>query len=97
MRIQGWHPIVREMATSKRRLTQPRSFETSAKEAINVEQAFQAACKNALQAETDVDMCVGPVRCRRGLTSGLALPTTLTPSVSMPTTRCAVIACMRLR
>jgi len=31
-------------------------FETSAKEAINVEQAFQAACKNALQAETDVDI-----------------------------------------
>jgi Ras-related protein Rab-7A len=31
-------------------------FETSAKEAINVDQAFQAACKNALQAEAEVDM-----------------------------------------
>ncbi|GAA98960.1 uncharacterized protein L969DRAFT_104414 [Mixia osmundae IAM 14324] len=31
-------------------------FETSAKEAINVEQAFQAACKGALAAESEVDM-----------------------------------------
>lgn len=33
-------------------------FETSAKEAINVEQAFQAACKNALSQESEADMCV---------------------------------------
>ena len=32
------------------------SFETSAKEAINVEQAFQAACKNALQQDSEADM-----------------------------------------
>ena len=31
-------------------------FETSAKEAINVEQAFQTVAKNALAQETDVDM-----------------------------------------
>lgn len=32
------------------------SFETSAKEAINVEQAFQAACKSALAQESEADM-----------------------------------------
>ncbi|KAG1436802.1 hypothetical protein G6F56_013404 [Rhizopus delemar] len=31
-------------------------FETSAKEAINVEQAFQTIAKNALSQETDVDI-----------------------------------------
>ncbi|SAM02022.1 hypothetical protein [Absidia glauca] len=31
-------------------------FETSAKEAINVEQAFQTIAKNALQQETDVEL-----------------------------------------
>ena len=31
-------------------------FETSAKEAINVEQAFQAACKNALLQESEADL-----------------------------------------
>ena len=31
-------------------------FETSAKEAINVEQAFQTVAKNALAQETDMDM-----------------------------------------
>ena len=33
-------------------------FETSAKEAINVEQAFQTAAKNALQQEADAQMLV---------------------------------------
>ena len=33
-------------------------FETSAKEAINVEQAFQTAAKNALQQEADVQLLV---------------------------------------
>lgn len=33
-------------------------FETSAKEAINVDQAFQAACKAALAQEADVDAYV---------------------------------------
>merc|ERR1712121_50396 len=32
-------------------------FETSAKEAINVEQAFQTIAKNALAQETDVELC----------------------------------------
>ncbi|GFS02573.1 Ras-related protein Rab-6A [Elysia marginata] len=32
-------------------------FETSAKEAINVEQAFQAVAKNAMAQETDVELC----------------------------------------
>ena len=31
-------------------------FETSAKESINVEQAFQTIAKNALARETDVDL-----------------------------------------
>lgn len=31
-------------------------FETSAKEAINVEQAFQTIAKNALAQETDVEL-----------------------------------------
>jgi len=31
-------------------------FETSAKDAINVEQAFQTIAKNALQQETDVEL-----------------------------------------
>jgi len=52
----------KRMVSQKRALTWCASkggipyFETSAKEAINVEQAFQAACKNALQAESDVDI-----------------------------------------
>lgn len=33
-------------------------FETSAKEAINVEQAFQTVSKNALQQEAEEQMCV---------------------------------------
>lgn len=33
-------------------------FETSAKEAINVEQAFQTIAKNALQQENDVELLV---------------------------------------
>jgi Ras-related protein Rab-7A len=35
-------------------------FETSAKEAINVEQAFQTVAKNALQQEAEADLCVAP-------------------------------------
>jgi Ras-related protein Rab-7A len=33
-------------------------FETSAKEAINVETAFQTIAKNALQQENDVELYV---------------------------------------
>lgn len=33
-------------------------FETSAKEAINVEQAFQTVAKNALQQEAEVELYV---------------------------------------
>jgi hypothetical protein len=35
-------------------------FETSAKEAINVEQAFQTVAKNALQQEAEADLQVPP-------------------------------------
>ena len=35
-------------------------FETSAKEAINVEQAFQTVAKNALQQEAEEQLCVSP-------------------------------------
>ena len=35
-------------------------FETSAKEAINVEQAFQTVAKNALQQEAEEQLCVLP-------------------------------------
>ena len=45
-------------------------FETSAKEAINVEQAFQTVAKNALQQEQDdqlyVFLFVRVSRCRVG-------------------------------
>ena len=37
-------------------------FETSAKEAINVEQAFQTIAKNALQQETDVELYASSTR-----------------------------------
>lgn len=37
-------------------------FETSAKEATNVEQAFQAACRNALSQEGDADVYVSGFR-----------------------------------
>lgn len=52
----------RRMVSQKRAMTWCQQkgnipyFETSAKEAINVEQAFQAACKNALQQESETDM-----------------------------------------
>lgn len=37
-------------------------FETSAKEAINVEQAFQTVAKNALQQEAEEQLLVEPPR-----------------------------------
>lgn len=46
-------------------------FETSAKEAINVEQAFQTIAKNALQQEAEVELCVSPLS--RSLLPPLAL------------------------
>ncbi|KAI8996186.1 small GTPase superfamily [Gaertneriomyces semiglobifer] len=57
-----------DMEESKRQVSQKRAltwcqqrggipyFQTSAKEAINVEQAFQTIAKNALQQETDVEL-----------------------------------------
>ncbi|KAI8970150.1 vacuolar biogenesis protein [Mycotypha africana] len=57
-----------DVEESRRMITQKRAmawcqangnvpyFETSAKEAINVEQAFQTIAKNALSQETDVDI-----------------------------------------
>lgn len=59
-----------DMDESKRMVSQKRAltwcqqkgnipyFETSAKEATNVEEAFKAACRNALQQEGNADMCV---------------------------------------
>jgi Ras-related protein Rab-7A len=52
----------KRMVSQKRAMTWCQSkgnipyFETSAKEAINVEQAFQTIAKNALQQETDVEI-----------------------------------------
>ncbi|ORY75989.1 small GTPase superfamily [Leucosporidium creatinivorum] len=52
----------KRMVSQKRAMTWCQSkgnipyFETSAKEAINVEQGFQAACKNALQQEGEADI-----------------------------------------
>ena len=44
-------------------------FETSAKEAINVEQAFQTVAKNALQQEAEEQLCVrAPVDSRLSMT-----------------------------
>ncbi|KAG8812824.1 Ras- protein Rab-7, partial [Serendipita sp. 399] len=57
-----------DVEENKRQVTQKRAmawcqakgsipyFETSAKEAINVEQAFQTIAKNALQQENDVEL-----------------------------------------
>ena len=53
-----------KQVTQKRAMTWCQSkgnipyFETSAKEAINVEQAFQTVAKNALQQEQDDQLCV---------------------------------------
>lgn len=57
-------------------------FETSAKEAINVEQAFQTIAKNALAQEAETELWVSP-------TSRLtpATPTTPTRSASTRTAR----------
>lgn len=52
------------MVSQKRAMTWCQSkgnipyFETSAKEATNVEQGFQAACGNALQQEAEADLYV---------------------------------------
>jgi len=52
----------KRMVSQKRALTWCNSkgnipyFETSAKEATNVEEAFKAACKNALQQEGNADV-----------------------------------------
>lgn len=54
----------KRMVSQKRALTWCNSkgnipyFETSAKEATNVEEAFKAACRNALQQEGNADMYV---------------------------------------
>lgn len=59
-----WQSLKYLQVTQKRAMTWCQSkgnipyFETSAKEAINVEQAFQTAAKNALQQEADVQMLV---------------------------------------
>ena len=58
-------------------------FETSAKEAINVEQAFQTVAKNALQQEQDDQLCVfySLLRLHPKLTEmAVGMSTTPTPS-----------------
>jgi hypothetical protein len=68
-------------------------FETSAKEAINVEQAFQTIAKNALQQETDVEPFVPltPLLCSTDFSTGLQ--TTLIPSeLIRPVLRVVAIA-----
>jgi GTPase SAR1 family protein len=71
-------------------------FETSAKEAINVEQAFQTIAKNALQQETDVDAFVllTPYVAYRSLASSpTVLQTTLIRSeLTLLALRAAAIA-----
>lgn len=89
-----------DMEENKRQVTQKRAmtwcqskgnipyFETSAKEAINVEQAFQTVAKNALHQDQEEQLCVDLVAllvvspqlmtCR-----STDMWTTLTPSVSM--------------
>jgi len=58
-------------------------FETSAKEAINVEQAFQTVAKNALQQEAEEQMCVLPFSpCSAKIT-----PSYEWPDADIPTTR----------
>lgn len=58
------HRVFDQQVTQKRAMTWCQSkgnipyFETSAKEAINVEQAFQTVAKNALQQEAEEQLCV---------------------------------------
>ncbi len=62
--MNGSRTIFSSQVTQKRAMTWCQSkgnipyFETSAKEAINVEQAFQTIAKNALQQQDTDDMCV---------------------------------------
>lgn len=63
-------------------------FETSAKEAINVEQAFQTIAKNALAQEAETELCVSPSSSHERLaTNSAGTPTTPTPSASTRTAR----------
>ncbi|KAI5991485.1 RAB7A, member ras oncogene family [Pisolithus albus] len=82
-----------DVEESKRQVTQKRAmawcqskgnipyFETSAKEAINVEQAFQTVSKNALQQEAEEQLCVS-YSARRA-----CLHNSLPPTIGMLTTR----------
>jgi hypothetical protein len=69
-------------------------FETSAKEAINVEQAFQTAAKNALQQEADVQMLVvvNTVHSSHRLTPVSVIWITLTPFSSIRRARRTTVA-----
>ena len=78
-----------KQVTQKRAMTWCQSngnipyFETSAKEAINVEQAFQTVAKNALQQEQDDQLCVfySLLRLHPKLTEmAVGMSTTPTPS-----------------
>ena len=83
----------KRMISSKRAMTFCQSkgnipyFETSAKEAINVEQAFQTVAKNALQQEQDDQLYASPTASSRivcSLIAPAATSTTPTRSGSTP-------------
>jgi len=63
-RMRRLSQLSRSQVTQKRAMTWCQSkgnipyFETSAKEAINVEQAFQTIAKNALQQEAEEQLSV---------------------------------------
>lgn len=57
-------------------------FETSAKEAINVEQAFQTIAKNALQQEAEEQLLVNCSPFLISLLMSLKLDSLITPTLS---------------
>jgi hypothetical protein len=70
-------------------------FETSAKEAINVEQAFQTIAKNALQQEAEVELYVSCSILPDGSLTIIPFsdtPITPIPSESIPSRRRAMAA-----
>ena len=67
-------------------------FETSAKEAINVEQAFQTVAKNALQQEDEQPLVVINCHFSHWLTPVSVFWITLTPFSSIRTARRATDA-----
>lgn len=72
-------------------------FETSAKEAINVEQAFQTIAKNALAQEEEVELCVcSPLLCLSVLILQTDMRITPSPLGSTPITLRTMAAIAKL-